>query len=423
MRSTAVSSVCASESREIASATTSSRERVRSSSSSTSRDALGRAQGVSGARRERRERGQVGLGRRDILREEELQRGERRLPERQGRDLRRARVVGEAGGAPLLDRLDDDRGGTAETRLDGTERGDELRPLLAEAPESSSAGAGRLDGDADCLLRGAARIAAGCESLAGELEPVGADARPGDLRSQRPHGERELPGGEPRERALVVVELVADPDQLDRADDVTAGPRRQREQTGCPGLSRRPAGRLGRLPGRDGLGEPPRPGHLGAERRAGGRDRARGEAPLVVEDPQNRQIGARRVGDCRGNRLQSDPQLRGFGHLGRRLCQALDRQPLGIDDHPGRSIAYNPGMPAPAHKATAVLDEDPPSLDPRAIEQNYRRERARRRARTERRSAVKRSNVRFWVSLLVLAFVAAFALVAAWNEIQTLFGV
>jgi hypothetical protein len=80
-------------------------------------------------------------------------------------------------------------------------------------------------------------------------------------------------------------------------------------------------------------------------------------------------------------------------------------------------------MSAPAQRASSALEEDPPSLDPRAIEHNYRRERARRRARTERRSAVKRSNVRFWVSLLVLAFVAAFALVAAWHEIQTLFGV
>jgi hypothetical protein len=78
-------------------------------------------------------------------------------------------------------------------------------------------------------------------------------------------------------------------------------------------------------------------------------------------------------------------------------------------------------MPAQAEKP--ALDEDLPSLDPRAIEQNYRRERARRRARTERRSAAKRSNVRFWVSLLILAFVAAFLLVAAWHEIQTLFGV
>lgn len=72
---------------------------------------------------------------------------------------------------------------------------------------------------------------------------------------------------------------------------------------------------------------------------------------------------------------------------------------------------------------TAPAEEDAPSLDPLAIERNYRRERARRRAKVERRSAVKRSNVRFWVTLLVLAFLTAFAILAAWHEVQTLFGV
>jgi hypothetical protein len=67
--------------------------------------------------------------------------------------------------------------------------------------------------------------------------------------------------------------------------------------------------------------------------------------------------------------------------------------------------------------------EDAPSLDPLAIERNYRRERARRRAKVEHRSAQRRSNVRFWVTLLVLAFLTAFAILAAWHEIQTLFGV
>jgi hypothetical protein len=70
-----------------------------------------------------------------------------------------------------------------------------------------------------------------------------------------------------------------------------------------------------------------------------------------------------------------------------------------------------------------AAEEESPSLDPRAIEQNYRRERARRRAKVERRSAVKRSNVRFWVTLLILAFVTAFVILAAWHEVQTLFGV
>jgi hypothetical protein len=78
-------------------------------------------------------------------------------------------------------------------------------------------------------------------------------------------------------------------------------------------------------------------------------------------------------------------------------------------------------MAEPARKP--VLSEDAPSLDPLAIEHAYRRERARRRARTERRSEARRSNVRFWVSLLVLTFLAAFAILAAWHELQTLFGV
>jgi hypothetical protein len=79
-------------------------------------------------------------------------------------------------------------------------------------------------------------------------------------------------------------------------------------------------------------------------------------------------------------------------------------------------------VPEPA-RSTPPLDDDPPSLDPLAIERNYRRERARRRARVERRSAARRSDVRFWVTLLALAFFAAFLILAAWREIQTLFGV
>lgn len=79
-------------------------------------------------------------------------------------------------------------------------------------------------------------------------------------------------------------------------------------------------------------------------------------------------------------------------------------------------------MAEPARKAP-VLADDTPSLDPLAIERAYRRERARRKARIERRSATRRSNVRFWVTLLVLAFLAAFGLLAAWHEVQTLFGV
>jgi len=75
-----------------------------------------------------------------------------------------------------------------------------------------------------------------------------------------------------------------------------------------------------------------------------------------------------------------------------------------------------------AHRRGAV-QEDAPSLDPLAIQHAYRRERARRRARVARRTEARHSHLRFWVALGVLAFFAAFVLLAAWHEIQTLFGV
>jgi len=79
-------------------------------------------------------------------------------------------------------------------------------------------------------------------------------------------------------------------------------------------------------------------------------------------------------------------------------------------------------MAEPAH-STQALDDDAPLLDPLAIERNYRRERARRRARIERKSEARRSDVRFFVTLLVLSFVAAFLVLATWYEVQSLFGV
>jgi hypothetical protein len=79
-------------------------------------------------------------------------------------------------------------------------------------------------------------------------------------------------------------------------------------------------------------------------------------------------------------------------------------------------------MTEPLRRAPAPTDETP-SLDPSAIEQNYRRERARRRARVEHRSAARRSSVRFYVMLVGLLFFAAFVMLATWHEVETLFGI
>ena len=67
-------------------------------------------------------------------------------------------------------------------------------------------------------------------------------------------------------------------------------------------------------------------------------------------------------------------------------------------------------------------DEDVPSLDPQAIERNYRRERARRRARIDRRTAVRSSNARFWVVLSLLTLLTVCLLLVAWREVQSTFG-
>lgn len=80
-------------------------------------------------------------------------------------------------------------------------------------------------------------------------------------------------------------------------------------------------------------------------------------------------------------------------------------------------------MAEPARRRARTLGDDTPSLDPLAIERAYRRERARRRAQIERRYAARRSGLRFWWTLLVLCFLAALIMLAAWHQVQALFGV
>ena len=124
---------------------------------------------------------------------------------------------------------------------------------------------------------------------------------------------------------IVVTERLADSDQLDRADDVPAGARRQCDQPGRPGLFRGAARWLGRLAGDDRFAEPPRARNLRAQRRPRGSDGPRGEASLVVQHPQNGKIGVRRLGDRACDRVQRHPQIPGLGDPGRGIRQALDR--------------------------------------------------------------------------------------------------
>jgi hypothetical protein len=77
-------------------------------------------------------------------------------------------------------------------------------------------------------------------------------------------------------------------------------------------------------------------------------------------------------------------------------------------------------MAEPARRPNAV--EDPPPVDPRAVDRAYRFHRARRRAREDRKRERGLARLRFWVILLSLLILTAYLSLVAWREIQRLFG-
>jgi len=79
-------------------------------------------------------------------------------------------------------------------------------------------------------------------------------------------------------------------------------------------------------------------------------------------------------------------------------------------------------MARPAGRLSAA-DEDAPSLDPAAIERAYLRERARRRARIDRRTAARSSHARFFVVLALLLLLTVSLALFSLREIQTTFGI
>ena len=66
--------------------------------------------------------------------------------------------------------------------------------------------------------------------------------------------------------------------------------------------------------------------------------------------------------------------------------------------------------------------QEPPPVDPRAIERAYRLERAKRRARLERQRARRRAGIRFFVTLVLLLALSAALVVVVWRQVGELFG-
>jgi hypothetical protein len=77
-------------------------------------------------------------------------------------------------------------------------------------------------------------------------------------------------------------------------------------------------------------------------------------------------------------------------------------------------------MAEPARRHHAV--EDPPPIDPTAVDRAYRIHRARRRAREERVRERSLARFRFWAVLLTLFVLAAYLSLVVWRQIEQLFG-
>ncbi|MBM3677390.1 MAG: hypothetical protein FJW96_05830 [Actinobacteria bacterium] len=66
--------------------------------------------------------------------------------------------------------------------------------------------------------------------------------------------------------------------------------------------------------------------------------------------------------------------------------------------------------------------EEAPPIDPTAVSAAYRRARATRRERIERRRRSRRAGIRFWLTLLLLIGLAVVIAVGAWFVVQPLLG-
>jgi hypothetical protein len=61
-------------------------------------------------------------------------------------------------------------------------------------------------------------------------------------------------------------------------------------------------------------------------------------------------------------------------------------------------------------------------LDPTAVQREYRRQRAKRRAREDRARERQLAGLRFWFALTVAVAASIALIVVVWHEIQRLFG-
>ena len=285
---TAVSSVWESESWDVASSTTESRSRVRSSSrrsSSVRSQRPHRLRGPSGKGGEPRELGVAGNRPRG---KEQLQDAQRRLAERQADDRRAFEPV-DPGRAGDEDRVGEGLGVVLIDGPGGRERRD---PLADGSPEEGGRRAGRVRGEPGDPICPSGLVPAGGECL-GRQHQCGRGKRSTGSVHLGAKDERHLRRGDARCLSLAQPEGAASSEELERGGDAAVDADGHDERglgSGARGKATQRRRQLGDVVDLA-LGQPrgdPRPFHLGRERRTAGYSAC--DEPVVGEDADDCEI-------------------------------------------------------------------------------------------------------------------------------------
>ena len=134
----------------------------------------------------------------------------------------------------------------------------------------------------------------------------------------------------------------------------------------------------------------------------------RDEPAALVGEPDDDEVGLGQLGRARGDHGERLVERRNSGRF------------------PGHCHACAPEEVWPFRLPRMALPErkqvEEELLDPTAVQQAYRRERLRRRAREDRRRERMLAGLRFWLAVALVIATSVTLAVLIWHEIHRLFG-
>ena len=242
-------------------------------------------------------------------------------------------------------------------------------------------------------------------------------------------------GREPRGSSLPLVEPPSDSEDLETPERGAVGPDRDQKRVGGAGTSSRSADGVGQVVQRSRLRRKHvqregRPRQLGRERLGTGRNRAYGQAAVVVGDADRRDVGAGHLADRVGDVLESLVEPVFARSAQARGCERLEGVVGDVVHSPSKSIPHGVRRPAGAFMLSCMAQparrpeqvDEALELDPAAVQRAYQLHRARRRAHRNKRRETKRAKLRFWLVLFALVAASVYLSIVIWHQVQRTFG-